>query len=183
LLDEYLQQEFDILIEKENQEEKVEINEESKYELLPSHQKILDKIHEKFNQLNSKEFKGKINEDQKFTPITEENIEILTQKIFKAFENSSSLGILENHIQEVYSESQVSLEDFKNCKAICNQIESCLRNSKSIFKTYGVATVENYGSSANTLWSIDSDIDIAVQFKKTIKIREKEEKKQETIVS
>ena len=49
---------------------------------------------------------------------------------------------------------------------ICNQIESCLRNIHKICKIYGVAAVKNYGSSLNTHWSIDSDIDIAVQFKK-----------------
>lgn len=30
-------------------------------------------------------------------------------------------------------------------------------------KKYGIATVENYGSSANSLWSLDSDIDISIK--------------------
>lgn len=42
-----------------------------------------------------------------------------------------------------------------------------LRKDKNMVANYGLAKVESFGSSANSLWSMDSDIDIAVQFEPT----------------
>jgi predicted nucleotidyltransferase len=75
--------------------------------------------------------------------------------------------MLENHISDIYNQNLVKLNDYKTCASILATIQNMLRKDKNILKNYGLAKVENFGSSANSLWSMDSDIDIAVQFEPT----------------
>ena len=80
-----------------------------------------------------------------------------------------SLYILEHHIMEIYNGSLVSTDDYKTLNHIINKISTLLNGNEYMVEEYGKATVENFGSSANSLWSMDSDIDIVIEFIKVKK--------------
>ncbi|CAI2384559.1 unnamed protein product [Moneuplotes crassus] len=173
------------------EEKKVEIYEESKYEHPPTQADHLAKIKEKFSGISAKKSKEDILEEGKFTLPNEEELETLIKKVHEVMEEPENLKLLEYHISDIYTSSQVAASDYQNCAYIISHIQELLRNSEFIKEKFGLATVENYGSSANTLWSMDSDIDIAVHFtpnesmnsKKKAKGNKKESKKKQNVVN
>jgi hypothetical protein len=152
--------------------EEVHIDPESNYENPEKIDAVLEKIEAKFSQLtHKKQVKNQFAEE--FIEIGEDTLASLMESLQKAYKDEKKLSILEHHISEVYASSQVKMTDYHSLVKITNKIEQILRRDKKIYKDYGKATVENFGSSANTLWSMDSDIDIVITF-------EKQEKPQET---
>uniref|UniRef100_A0A7S3J5U9 Poly(A) RNA polymerase mitochondrial-like central palm domain-containing protein n=1 Tax=Euplotes harpa TaxID=151035 RepID=A0A7S3J5U9_9SPIT len=142
------------------------MSEESKYVNPPDHTELLGKFETMFAQLPTKKTKEDKAEDNLGFEYNAENIKELNEKLDKLLQSEENLSLLEYHISEVYNASQVSEEDYGTLAFIMNKIESLLASDEYIRETYGIPKVENFGSSANTLWNMDSDVDIVIEFTK-----------------
>lgn len=149
--------------------EKVDLSHDSHYENIHDHTDLLPKIEERLNAVPTKKSQVKQAKEEEFEEITEEKLSALREKLQEFVKSDKNLAMLEYHIGDVYAQSHVSMDDYFTLATIVSKIEQLINGDKEIVKKYGKARVENFGSSANTLWSMDSDIDIVIEFEKESK--------------
>lgn len=157
--------------------EKVDLSHDSHYENIHDHTDLLPKIEERLNAISIKKPIDKQVKQEDFEEITEDTLTKLREKVQEFVKSEENLAMLEYHIGEVYAQSHVSMNDYFTLSEIVNRIEQMLNRDADIVKKYGKAKVENFGSSANTLWSMDSDIDIVVEFEKESKGKSRDKEK------
>lgn len=172
VIENYIKKKISDISTSEDNEE-VKIDPESAYENAENINILLTKIEEKLNQITIK--KEDVNEeaDKSFGVVSEDSLSKLKSDLKNLYVDDEKLAILEHHIGEVYAKSQVEMSNYtqsansggkKGLFYVISRIQQYLRNDRYIVETYGFANVENFGSSANTLWSTDSDIDIVITF-------------------
>lgn len=107
---------------------------------------------------------GKSEEEISHSNYSSEEIAALNVQIADLMQKPENLEMLELHIMKIYAKQSVGWNDYKMLIRILNDIQKNLEADEYIVKTYGHPKVENFGSSANSLWSFNSDVDIVIEF-------------------
>lgn len=159
----------------------VELSKDSDYERIPDHTDILLKVEEKLHELPTKKSHKPVADEEEFDHYYYRlrPTKNLKEKLQKGLEEEQTLALLEHHISEIYNQHQVKMQDYKSLNQVLNKIQTLLLEDERLCKKYGTPIVENFGSSANSLWSLDSDIDIVIQFVKEEKADKNNNNKKE----
>lgn len=99
---------------------------------------VIESLREKLATIGlKKESKGDSSENVIGETHTDAEVAALNEKIGKLLSDPDSLETLEAHISEIYNQQSVTMDDYKACSRILNDIEQALNESDFIYQKYG----------------------------------------------